>query len=151
MQKILFSFLFLTILISGCKKDEVDQAAEDKAAIEAYLEENNLEAESLSTGLYYIIEELGIGDDFPNTNSIVKISYTGYLLNGDEFDSTAPGQPIELPLADVIDGWKQGIPLFKKGGKGKLLIPSELGYGDRAIGGIPANSVLVFDITLVDY
>ncbi len=151
MQKILFSILLLAVLVSGCRKEEEDQATKDKAAIEAYLEENSLQAESLSSGLFYIIEELGIGDAFPNTNSIVKISYTGYLLNGDEFDGTAPGQPIEIPLADTIEGWKQGIPLFKKGGKGTLLIPSELGYGDRAIGSIPANSVLIFDITLVDY
>ena len=60
------------------------------------------------------------------------------------------GQTATFPLSGVIAGWQQGIPLFKKGGKGILLIPSELGYGNVSQGAIPENSVLIFDIELID-
>ncbi|MBK8146392.1 MAG: FKBP-type peptidyl-prolyl cis-trans isomerase [Bacteroidetes bacterium] len=60
----------------------------------------------------------------PTVNSIVKVEYTGYLLNGEKFDGTDAGQPIEFGLNQVIQGWREGIPKYQKGGKGKLIIPS---------------------------
>ena len=57
---------------------------------------------------------------------------------------------ITFPLSGVIQGWQEGIPLFKEGGSGILLIPSALGYGSQSVGSIPANSVLIFDINLID-
>ena len=123
----------------------------DIASIEDYLEENNLIAESLSSGLHYIIEEEGTGTEFPSVTSDVTVRYTGYLLDGFVFDQTEGNNTIEFNLGGVIEGWRQGIPLFKRGGKGKLLIPSDLGYGNVQVGPIPPGSVLVFDIELVDF
>ena len=53
-----------------------------------------------------------------------------------------------FPLSNVIQGWQEGIPLFSEGGSGVLLIPSALGYGGQAVGSIPANSVLIFEVSL---
>ena len=59
--------------------------------------------------------------------------------------------PSTFPLLNVIAGWQEGIPLFSKGGEGKLFIPASLGYGYNASNGIPGGSVLIFDIELIDF
>ena len=65
------------------------------------------------------------------------------------FDRTS-GTPVSFFLSQVIKGWQEGIPLIKKGGKATLLIPSSLGYGSHSAGSIPANSVTIFEVELVD-
>lgn len=83
----------------------------------------------------------------------VAIHYTGWL-NGAKFDTSLARKPLEFRLgkAEVLRGWDEGIPGMKVGGKRKLTVPPEKGYGDKgSLGGaIPPNSVLVFDIDLVD-
>lgn len=82
----------------------------------------------------------------------VTVNYTGTLTNGQKFDSSYDRKkPFTFILGEgeVIKGWEQGIPGMKVGGERKLVIPPSLGYGDQAASGIPANSTLVFDVTLV--
>lgn len=145
MKKILFIVVAL-VVFWGCEEEDPveEQLKKDIDKIEEYLKENNLTAESTSSGLYYIIEEPGTGD-IPNIYSVVKIKYTGYLLDGTIFDQ---GETTNY-LYSYIEGWQEGIPLFREGGKGKLLIPSKLGYGVDSRTGIPANSVLIFDISFL--
>ncbi len=100
-------------------------------------------------GLYYIIDSLGTGTAMPTVSSEVTVKYKGYLLNGTVFDSNDLGYT--STLNKLIKGWQIGIPFFKKGGKGKLVMPSSLGYGSQATGIIPANSPLVFEIELVSF
>lgn len=83
----------------------------------------------------------------------VAVHYTGYLLDGTIFDSSiSRGEPISFPIGQgrVIKGWDEGIAYLKVGEKARLIIPSELGYGSRAMGPIPANATLIFDVELVD-
>ena len=80
-----------------------------------------------------------------------KEFYKGYLTCNRVFDETTSVEPAEFGLNGVIPGWTEGIPLFKKGGKGKLLIPSALGYGPNGTFGIPGNTVLIFDIELISF
>jgi peptidylprolyl isomerase len=83
----------------------------------------------------------------------VKVHYTGYLLNGSSFDSSVErGDPLafELGTGKVIRGWEEGIALMHVGDKFRLIIPSDLGYGERGAGGvIPPNATLIFDCELV--
>lgn len=128
-----------------------DQAAADKALIEKYIAEKGLKAQSTPNGIYYVMEQEGSGGN-PTAQSVVKVHYEGTLLNGSKFDSSYDrNQPIEFPLQQVIPGWQQGIPLFKKGGKGLLIIPSGLAYGKQSPPPIPPNSVLVFKVELLDF
>jgi FKBP-type peptidyl-prolyl cis-trans isomerase FkpA len=99
--------------------------------------------------LHYIIEKEGTGE-FPKLTDTVSVLYQGYFVNGDVFDQSS-NKPATFPLTGVIAGWQEGIRLFKKGGKGRLIIPSYLGYGSNSQNGIPRNSVLVFNIELTDF
>jgi len=136
----------LIIGISACKKSTPapNQAELDDQTIKSYISSHQLNATATGSGLYYVIETQGTGPQ-ATASSIVNVKYKGYLTNGTVFDQSAG---YETDLNSVIQGWKEGIPHFKKGGVGKLLIPSALGYGSQATGNIPANSVLIFDITL---
>ena len=146
MKKILFLFVAL-LSISSCKKDE-KQAEEDDNIIKKYIEDNNLNAVATGSGLYVVTTTPGSGASC-NSTSDVTVNYKGYFTNGTTFDeSTSAG--ITFNLSGVIAGWTEGIPHFKEGGSGILLIPSALGYGDKSNGSIPANSVLIFDIELID-
>lgn len=142
---IVLVFAFLT----SCSKSEgvVDYKEKNNEEIVAYVNKNNLEAQKSVSGLYYIIDEPGSGKQATATSN-VTVAYKGYFLDGKTFDeSKADG--ISFGLQQVIKGWTEGITYFKEGGKGKLLIPSHLGYGSKGRPGIPAGSVLIFDIHLI--
>ena len=83
----------------------------------------------------------------------MSVHYTGKLLNGTVFDSSVQrGQPIQFPVGAgrVIRGWDEGIMMMKQGGKRTLVIPPDLGYGERGIGPIPPNAWLIFEVELVN-
>lgn len=150
MFKVFINLLFILVLVLApvaCKK-KITQAESDEQTIKNYISDNKLSAKSTSSGLHFVIEVEGSGIN-PTISSNVTVSYRGTLTNGTEFDKSPAGGSTFL-LSNTIKGWQEGIPLFKKGGKGKLLIPSGLAYGSQSVGKIPSNSVLIFDIELMD-
>lgn len=93
----------------------------------------------------------GLGKEAIRGTTVV-VHYTGKLTNGKVFDSSLDrGQPFSFQLGQgqVIQGWERGIVGMKEGGKRKLTIPPKYGYGERAVGPIPANSTLIFDVELI--
>ena len=105
------------------------------------------------SGLKYIVEVFGTGE-LPKAGDKVKVHYTGTLEDGTKFDSSHDrNKPFEfsLGLGQVIKGWDEGIAAMKPGGKRKLIIPSELGYGERGSGKlIPPGATLIFDVELLE-
>ena len=150
MLRKLLALAFLLIIIASCDTDTTDYGPIDKKIIEDYLADSNLTAQSTASGLYYIIEKTG-GANHPNINSVVVANYKGYLTDGTVFDESKTGSPATFALKTVIPGWQEGLQLIGVKGKIKLLIPSALGYGSTAKTNIPANSVLIFDIELVEF
>ena len=145
MRTLFFSILLVSLSLSACKeKQVVNQDDIDRQLIINYLEQNKLVANRHPSGVYYIIDEPG-GAGKPDVNSTVTVTYDGKLLDGHRFDS---GEFYTSKLSLLIQGWQIGIPLIGEGGKIKLFIPSTLAYGNRAQGSIPANSVLIFDVSL---
>lgn len=138
--------LLSVIFLASCEK-------ENEMTLEEYLVSEGIQAEKTADGIYYIIEKQG-NREKPSSGSMVTVHYEGFLINGTMFDSSIDrGKPITISLFNVIEGWRKGIPLFGKGGKGKLFIPPSLGYGNNVKEGskIPKNSILIFDIELLDF
>ena len=117
------------------------------AALVAFLFAGTAQAAGLK------VEDIKIGTgQEAATGMTVEVHYTGWLTNGDKFDSSLDrGRPFSfgLGLRQVIKGWDQGVVGMKEGGKRRLTIPPELGYGNRKAGPIPANSTLVFEVELL--
>lgn len=130
-----------------------EQMDKDIEIIDQYLKDNNIAAQSTESGLRYVIDVEGSGNN-PESGQNVFVHYTGTLLDGKKFDSSHDrGEPLDFPIGQgqVIPGWDEGIALLKKGGKGTLYIPSPLAYGPRGAGAdIPPNAVLKFEVELVD-
>jgi len=151
MKKFLAIAVVFIAALAGCGKNEMGctpvSPADEEPQIKAYANANGIAATKHASGMYYQIIDTGMGM-IPKSNSTVTATYTGKLLDGSTFDSGTAG----FPLSGVIEGWQIGIPLIKKGGKIKLIIPSSYAYGCTGSprGGIPSNAVLFFDITLVD-
>ena len=118
-----------------------------------FLEENSKRAEvvTLPSGLQYEILTEGTGRK-PEASNTVTVHYEGRLINGTVFDSSYKrNQPASFGLRQVIPGWTEGLQHVPVGGKYRLFIPSELGYGARGAGGsIPPHAALVFDVELLD-
>jgi len=143
---IAISLLF--VLMNSCTKDN-DFTEKDDNSIREYLQKNDLSAQKTGSGLYYIVKEPGSSQK-PNIASRVTVHYKGYLLDGSEFECSYASSPLTFFLRDVITGWQEGLQLYGEGGEGTLLIPSHLAYGNTQRTGIPANSVLIFDIHLIN-
>ena len=102
------------------------------------------------TGLYYELLDEGIGR-IPSGNDIVRVSYTGTLIDGQVFDtSEVRGGSVDFPLNGVIPGFSQGLQLVREGGKIKLYVPAYLGYGDEPSSNIPPGSTLIFEAELIE-
>jgi peptidylprolyl isomerase len=114
--------------------------------------EKQVPAVTTASGLQYIEIAEGTGE-LPVKGQTVSVHYTGTLESGKKFDSSRDrNQAFEFQIGEgqVIKGWDEGLSTMKVGGRRKLIIPAELGYGSRSMGSaIPANSVLVFDVELL--
>ncbi len=149
MRRILFPLLgvALVVLLGGCNKDGGQEAGDTAAAPAAQ------QAEGL------VIKDIVVGQgDEVKPGDMVTVNYTGWIYKdgqkvGDPFDSSIPrGEPATFPVGTgmLIKGWDLGIPGMRVGGKRELIVPPELGYGDRAMPNIPANSTLLFEVEVVD-
>ena len=130
----------------------------DAKTIADYIAKQNLgdKAKKTESGVYYVVTQPGTGPT-PSRGDVVQVHYTGKLLNGKVFDSSrtnpqAQGKPAQFPIGvgQVIPGWEEGVMKMHKGEKATLIIPSTLAYGPQGNQSIPPNSVLLFDIELID-
>ena len=142
------SMLALALWLCGCGDpcaDQVDQAFLDQAAAET----GAIRSES---GLIFQELQTGQGPS-PGPTDIVAVRYSGKLINGKEFDYTAPYRdPRKVGLAKAIPGWVEGLQMMQAGAKAKLVIPPHLGYGRKGKKlSIPGCAVLIFEIELVSF
>ena len=155
----LLTILFVATAIS-CSKDNSSNAncnftdppvsvpASEVTALEGYLASKGITNATKDTrGFYYIISSPGAGAT-PTVCSRVTVNYVGKLTNDTIFDQTTT-TPASFFLGQTIAGWVKGVPLVKPGGKITLFLPPSLAYGNVAVGPIPANSILIFDVELL--
>lgn len=137
--------------LESYKKTLEQKSAEEAKTNDKFLADNAKKqgVKTTASGLQYQILKEGTGKT-PTATSTVKVNYEGKLVDGTEFDSSFKRkEPVELPLGSTIPGWIEGLPMIKEGGSMMLYVPAKLGYGAQAMGSIPANSVLVFKIDLI--
>ncbi|WP_310397811.1 FKBP-type peptidyl-prolyl cis-trans isomerase [Hymenobacter sp.] len=160
--RVLFAALVATtgVLTTACKEEvEVtdpnqDFSAIDEEIIKKYLADNAITtAQRQPSGLYYVPVTSNPAATQATAGKKVAVLYTGQFLDGRVFDASSRNgnQPYEFTLpGNVIKGWNEGIPLMRKGEKGILLIPSALAYGELGRSPIPPNTVLRFEVELVN-
>ncbi len=148
-MKNLVLILFALFIVSSCSKDkdcpavEITAPASEVANLRAYLSANSITATEDSRGFFYVIHNAGTGTK-PTPCDNVNITYTGKLTTGGTFDSGTA----TFYLGSLISGWQEGLPLIGEAGVITLYLPPSLAYGSSAVGSIPPNSNLIFDITL---
>lgn len=139
------------VAFSGCTKNAGNENAQTASTSSSSNTMNTSTTPSATEGLK--IEDLKVGTGAEATpGKMVTVHYTGWLTNGTKFDSSVDrGKPFKFHLGggQVIQGWDKGVAGMKVGGKRKLTIPPELGYGARGVGPIPPNSTLVFEVELL--
>jgi len=128
-----------------------EQIAENTAAEQAFFDSlfGKSGIQSLGSGLHFEILEEGEGPE-PDETDVVEVHYRGTFIDGEVFDSSyAKGRPARFRLNGVIPGWTQGLQLIGEGGKIKLYVPAELGYGEMGSEGVPPASTLIFEVELL--
>jgi len=134
------------------QEKEMAAAKENIVAGQKFLNENKAKkgVTTTASGLQYLVLKEGTGAS-PVATDKVNVHYHGTLIDGSIFDSSVDrGEPISFPLNGVIKGWTEGLQTMKIGGKTRFFIPADLAYGERGRPGIPGNSVLIFDVELLD-
>jgi FKBP-type peptidyl-prolyl cis-trans isomerase FkpA len=116
-----------------------------------YITSKGITATEDSRGFYYSITNPGYGLSAPTSATTVQVKYRGTLPDGTAFDSTKTGETAIISLGGTILGWQYGIPLIKKAGIIDLYLPPSLAYGCTASGKIPASSMLIFHVELINY
>jgi peptidylprolyl isomerase/FKBP-type peptidyl-prolyl cis-trans isomerase FklB len=143
----------IALTVTACHPKTQAKPPADTSANTAFLAKNAKEAgvTTLPDGLQYKIVTSGpAGGEKPRAQDEVKVNYEGTLLSGEMFDSSFKrGEPATFPLDEVIPGWTEVMQLMKPGDEWIVWIPPQLGYGDEAKSGIPANSVLKFRVQLL--
>jgi len=138
--------------LAGKRQMTEAEVRDTMATFQKDLEENKKKegVKTTPSGLQYKVIKEGTGPQ-PKATDIVTANYRGTLIDGTEFDSSYKrGEPATFPLNGVIKGWTEGVQLMKVGSKYQLFIPSNLAYGDRAVGpDITPNSTLIFEVELL--
>jgi FKBP-type peptidyl-prolyl cis-trans isomerase FklB len=142
---------FQKAAMAKAEEKQKTAAANNLKAGEAFLAANAKKdgVKTTASGLQYKVLSSGAGPS-PKTTDVVKVNYTGKLVDGTVFDSSVRrGEPATFPVNGVIPGWTEALQLMKVGDKWQLVIPPKLAYGDNGPGPIGPNSTLIFDVELL--
>jgi FKBP-type peptidyl-prolyl cis-trans isomerase FkpA len=150
------NLLLIVATLFGINAMGQTQAEKDDKILQDYFKAQHIHATKTASGLYYVITTPGSGAK-PAQGQKVSMGYFGKLVDGQKFDANMDANgnvtrpfTFTLGVGQVIRGWDEGVALLSKGTKATLYIPSGLGYGARNMGKIPPNSVLIFDVQVLD-
>ena len=144
---------FASKQIEYMKNNFVEETLAAENELNKYFKDNAIKPITTSTGLNYVKTDDGNGEK-PKVGTMVKVHYTGKLLDGTVFDSSITrNNPFQfvLGVGQVIPGWDEGVQMMSKGEKGVFYIPYYLAYGNMGSGPIPPFATLIFEIELLDF
>ncbi len=153
--KIGFFVLIALALVFGCKKidNSGNSSIQETLLIRQWvntMKRNNFVVDSLSTGVYYIIETVGSGA-IPQAGNSITIAYTGQFLDGTTFDASSSYTYVHKGAnSRMIPGWEDAVEKLSKSGKGIFLIPSSQAYGSNGYMVVPPYTPLLFEIEILD-
>jgi FKBP-type peptidyl-prolyl cis-trans isomerase len=141
----------LALAMTGAVPTSLAAQAAPADPVSTFLQHNRTAQGVVETasGLQYKVIAPGDGGVRPSDADVVLITYKGMLTDGTTFDEAA--RPTPMPVAEVVPGFSEGLKLMPRGATYRFWIKPELGYGDAATGPIPAHSILVFDLQLLDF
>jgi FKBP-type peptidyl-prolyl cis-trans isomerase FkpA len=143
-------FFVLLLSITSCTTySERDLDSFDQK-IQAYLDSTGIAMERTENGLYYSILEGGHGDKFVGYKDQVTFSYKGSFLTGNTFQVIGKEEPLEYKVNQLIIGWQDALMMLKEGGKIHIIIPPQLGYATQKSDVIPANTVLEYELEVLE-
>lgn len=147
MRNLLFFLLAGSVLL-GCNTYSEEEKSNFISDAENYAKKHQWNYQVLEGGLIIEVMKKGTGTEKIQSGSEVELMYKGTLTNGQKFDQTEPGKPFKSNMKGLIGGFQLGLLNQVAGTKLRLVVPPHLGYGDDALDKIPANSTLVFEISI---
>ena len=143
--------LFVLLLtITSCTTYSEKDLAHFDTEIQAYLDSNGITMERTEEGLYYSIIEEGEGEKTIAYNDQIVFAYKGSFLNGNTFQVIGKEDPLEFRVNQLIIGWQDALMMLKEGGKINIIIPPQLGYATQSSDVIPANTVLKYELEVLE-
>lgn len=144
-MKRFFPLFVCSLFLLACKTYSDDDLDQFSKQMNAFAAKSGIKYEQSESGLYYFHEKEGEGRLIKPTDE-VSFSYVGRLLNGKVFDNRYKNKTLTFKVSSLIIGWQEAMLYMKKGGKMKLIVPPNLGYGENELEAIPKNSILLFDL-----
>lgn len=145
MKKLTGIIMFLLLASCATYSDDELNGFDDK--IKSYLKKKDIDCKKSASGLYYKIIEEGDGD-YIRYKDQVRFTYKGEFPDGKIFDEQK--EPVEFEASTLISGWKEIMLELKPGGKAFLVVPPQLGYGTKQLDDIPKNSILIYELEVVE-
>jgi FKBP-type peptidyl-prolyl cis-trans isomerase len=148
-MKTLFYLFASLLMLAACGQTYSDEELADfDAEIKSYVEKHDIDCERSSSGLYFRIDSVG-SEPLVQFGDQVTFTYTGKFLSGKVFDNNQ-GKALTLPFRELIGAWKEILLQLGKGGKAYFIAPPSLGYADHELEKIPKNSILIYELEVVD-
>lgn len=143
--------LFLAVvLLSSCKSYNDEDLSNFDQQIQKYIKDNNLQYEKSESGMYYSIINQGDGEEAIRITDEVTFSYKGSFLSGEVFQVIKDQDAITFQVRDLIVGWQDALSLITNQGEIHVIIPPHLGYGTKKTGLIEPNSILVYELKVLE-
>lgn len=148
--KTLLLSIVSVLLLSSCSTYSDNDLQTFDEEIQTYISDEGLQMEKFETGMYYKVKEEGFGDEYIKLTDRVTFHYTGSFLNGEEFQKIPKNDPVTFHVRELIVGWQDALSLLKEGGEITIILPPHLGYGSKKTGLIPANSILKYELKVLE-
>jgi FKBP-type peptidyl-prolyl cis-trans isomerase len=149
-MKQIILYILGVLMLTACKTYSDDDLTSFDQQIQDYLKKNSLDFEKSESGMYYSIIHEGDGEEFIRLTDEVTFTYRGSFLSGEVFQVIKQQDALTFQVRELIIGWQEGLSYLRNHGKIHLIIPPHLGYGSKKTGLIEPNSILVYELEVLE-